>query len=347
MAADVELYEDPAGLPYDGLVAAWHEVESRSAWFKARLAAAVPRGKLKQYAADVGAAYSTVAGYRSVAVAYAKVSDVRNIPFGAAEALLAQEDRFELVSRAEPWTVREARELVAERARAALPPAKRGPGRPRKPQQDHLSRNGTGGQQQENVSADHTPNGSSGGDDAKPGPVPEPAREVQDSVQTGDTGTAVAPATSAEPGPEPQPDPEPRQCPGCRNLEAKLEQAHEQCARLKAAHPDVVMAEEIKVVTAQRDALQAQVAQLSDALKAAERGGPGNGSLTTADTADSARSEPGGQPEPIGPCASCGKPGRPYLFDDDETGRFACDPCFRKEAARNELLSRRAEKVSV
>jgi len=161
-------------------------------------------------------------------------------------------------------------------------------------------------------------------------------------VKTGTTGTAAAATTSAEPGPEPEPQPDPRQCPGCRNLEAKLEQAHEEIARLKAAHPDVVMAEEIKVVTDQWDALQAQVAQLSEALRAAERGGPGNGSLTTADTADSARSEPGGQPEPIGPCASCGKPGRPYLFDDDETGRFACDPCFRKEAARNPLLSRRA-----
>ena len=84
MGADVELYEDPASLPYDGLVAAWHEVESRSAWLKARLAAAVPKGKLKRYAADVGVAYSTVAGYRSVAAAYAKFSDVRKFPFGAA-----------------------------------------------------------------------------------------------------------------------------------------------------------------------------------------------------------------------------------------------------------------------
>jgi hypothetical protein len=303
MAADVELYEDPAGLPYDGLVAAWHEVESRSAWFKARLAAAVPRGKLKQYAADVGAAYSTVAGYRSVAVAYAKVSDVRNIPFGAAEALLAQEDRFELVSRAEPWTVREARELVAERARAALPPAKRGPGRPRKPQQDHLSRNGTGGQQQENVSADHTTNGSSGGEDGKP--VPEPAGQVQGSVQIGDTGTGAAPATAAEPDPEPCQ----RCAPQIAELErlladrsAELETAHTRIRHLEQVRPDMLVLAERDALAEQNAALAERVAELEARLSAAPDGAeqedPDAGPQTgpeAADWADGALPAPSGR----------------------------------------------------
>ncbi len=44
---------------YSDDVAAWHEVESQSTWWKARLAAAVDEqdGKLRKYAADVGVAY--------------------------------------------------------------------------------------------------------------------------------------------------------------------------------------------------------------------------------------------------------------------------------------------------
>ena len=40
-------------------VAAWHQVESQSTWWKARLAAAVDQqdGKLREYAAGVGVAY--------------------------------------------------------------------------------------------------------------------------------------------------------------------------------------------------------------------------------------------------------------------------------------------------
>ena len=118
--AELVLPADLAGLPYDALVAAWHEVDSRSAWFKARLAATVPKGKLKQYADDVGVAYQTVKNYRAVAEKYPPEStDVGTFPFGAAEALMAQGDRLELAGRPEPWTVREARGLVAERGRTA------------------------------------------------------------------------------------------------------------------------------------------------------------------------------------------------------------------------------------
>lgn len=44
---------------YSDDVAAWHQVESQSTWWKARLAAAVDEqyGKLREYAAGVGVAY--------------------------------------------------------------------------------------------------------------------------------------------------------------------------------------------------------------------------------------------------------------------------------------------------
>jgi hypothetical protein len=182
VGADVELYEDPASLPYDGLVAAWHEVESRSSWVKARLAAAVPLGRLERFAKDVGVAYATVTHYRSVANAYPAVSFGHpKVSFGVAAALMAHPHRFELVSGEKPLTVGEARKLA-------------------KP--DHLSCNGTGGQQDEEpVSAGSTPNGSSGTKDSEPAkatygphspaPVQEPARQVQQTAAT------------AGPGPEP------------------------------------------------------------------------------------------------------------------------------------------------
>jgi hypothetical protein len=131
MGAEPALYSPqlpagPAGLTYDDLVAAWHEVESRSAWFKARLAAAVAKGDLRRYAADVGVSYATVKHYRSVAEKYPAEKIGRpNLSFGAAAALMGLKDRLELVSREEPWTVAEARALAASRRKpAALPSGK-------------------------------------------------------------------------------------------------------------------------------------------------------------------------------------------------------------------------------
>jgi hypothetical protein len=129
---------DPASPSYADLVAAWHEADSRSAWFRARLAAVVAEEDLRRYAADVGVAHSTVKSYRAVARAYDAANlDVQIVAFGVAAAFMGLEDRLELVSRAEPWTVAEARDLAAARAQRALPSAKRRRGRPRKrPEQE-------------------------------------------------------------------------------------------------------------------------------------------------------------------------------------------------------------------
>ena len=294
MGADVELYEDPAGLPYDGLVAAWHEVDSRSAWLKARLAAAVPREKLRQYAADVGAAHSTVASYRSVGKAYATISDVRNLPFAVAETLMGQEDHLELAGRGEPWTVREARELVAERARAALPPGKRGRGRPRKPEPVTAK--------PEPVTAKPEPvtaKPETGKNTATP--ASSPSSPVQESVQTG-TGTAAEPVTTttetattaaAKSDPEPHVHRYEMTCRcGARvperdvlamvdRREAELEEQRGKIAR------------QAKTIAELMD----EVDRLSDGSGGRERVTPPTDPLTAGNTADSARGNGQGTPE--------------------------------------------------
>ena len=61
-------------------------------------------------------------------------------------------------------------------------------------------------------------------------------------------------------------------------MRAQLEQAQAEITRLKAAHPDVVMAAELKAVAEQRDALAARVTglegKLSEAADSAEQDEP-------------------------------------------------------------------------
>lgn len=116
MGAVIEPYRMPEQPSYEDYVDAWRQVDNRSAWFKARLAAAVPEGKLHQFAADVDVSYNTVKDYRTVAEKYPPDEVGTSLPsFGVAKALMAQDDRLELASREQPLTVREARKLVAER----------------------------------------------------------------------------------------------------------------------------------------------------------------------------------------------------------------------------------------
>ena len=168
------LHPDPGQWSHEDFVAAWQANDNHATWNKALLAAAYEaagHGDLKRYADAVGVAYSTMKGYRSVARAYAKGSDVRTFPFGVAETLMGQEDRFELVSRSEPWTVAEARELVARR-KAGKALVRSGP---HKDIRQELDRGKPG---------------------KPPGPPPE---QVAGAVPA----TAETVTTATEPGPEP------------------------------------------------------------------------------------------------------------------------------------------------
>ncbi len=290
-------------------------------------------------------AHATVLNYRALDKAFPEAEfGAPNCPAGVALAFIALDDRKALVSREEPWTVAEARAFVAERELAAReksrtletsPAGKRGRGRPRKPPRSPQS--------------------------------PQPSLRNADLARASRPGAEpagpVSPFVATDPGPAARKppagrDPEPR-VPGLAELKAenarlaaesagltvKLTAAEQEIARLKAAHPDVVQAEEIKVLTAQRDALRGEVAglkaELADALSAAERDGLDADSLTETEAADSAG---GGGQGPSGPCANqnCGRPGTPFLYDGEEqTGRFICDRCFARASARDELLSRR------
>jgi hypothetical protein len=136
---EIELYgaglpEQAASWTYDDYVAAWHEVESRSAWFRADLALAVVtncggEGILQNYAWELGVSYGTMRNYRYVASRW-PLSLRSDISFAAAKALAPLDDRFELTARKrKPWTEAEARKLAASRK----PPKPRQERKARKP----------------------------------------------------------------------------------------------------------------------------------------------------------------------------------------------------------------------
>ncbi len=166
MSADVEPY-DP-GLPaslgdwtYDDYVRVWHEVESRSAWARADLAAAVPEGQLRQFGTDVGTAYQTVKNYRAVAAAW-PAGTRPHIPFGVAAALAAHPHRFGLARQHPDMTVRKARELAAPEK-----PGKIGGGQPAVPEKPPEQVAGTVNQTAE-----------------KPQPVQVKAAEAENTAET-------------------------------------------------------------------------------------------------------------------------------------------------------------------
>lgn len=302
MSAEISLYEDPAGLSYDDLVAAWHEVDSRSAWFKARLAAAVPKGKLERYAADVGVSYATVRDYRQVANAYPAEKWGRpHFSFGVAKALMAQDDRFALVSREQPWTVAEARELVASRRQPRPIPQRSRP-----------------------TPAAEEPR------PAPPGPVP-PA-----PAPPGVTDATIKPPAAPEP-PAAEPDSVHfhQQCPGCAHLEAELtdrlaelEKAHARIRHLEEIRPDKLVMAERDALAEQKAALTARVAELEQsrpqiAPMAAEQPDRGAGAQDEPEAADSAHGEP---EDPSDPDARrpCGSPdaGRVVILADGARQRI-------------------------
>lgn len=306
MSGEVELYADPSGLPYDDLVAAWGEVDSRSAWVKARLAAAVPRAKLERFAADVGVARQTVLNYRSVGKAYPpETTDVSSFPFGAAETLAGQQDRLELAGRAEPWTVREARLLVAERGRTAREIASGQPAVPDSgPAEDAVS-DGP-------VPTEEVENNPQAGKTEPDEPASTEAKPPEAEPETAETVPEVVTKTAARPDPAP--------CPGCRDLEVKLKAAEEQITRLRASRPDAVLAAEKEFLADQNAALQAEVTRLKARLSDGPvRHDPGTAPQTQCQDADSA------------PCRRCEQPGAPVLVvmpDGAEDTAYACDACL-------------------
>jgi hypothetical protein len=318
-----ELPPDPDSWSHEDFVAAWLANDNYATWNRAALAAAYEsrHGDLKRYAAAVGVAYQTLRNYRSVAKAYAKCPDVGTIPFGVAEALVGHPDRFALVSRPEPWTVAEARELVKARREEAR----------RDPHAD-LKASLTG---EADVSAAHATIDSKAAEDYKAKPVPAAPAEVSGSVTDSlpTTRPVVAQEDHGEPEvrsaaktirinpvPGPVPGPVPVACPGCRSRDELVADLQAECVRLKAAHPDVVMAEELKVVTAQRDALRAEVARLSGGSDGAEQEDPGVHPQLAPEAADG------------GPCAQCTVPGAALAWvlrpDGTKGSAHVCDGCL-------------------
>lgn len=321
MSAELDLYEDPASLPYDGLVAAWHEVESRSAWFKARLAAAVAKGDLGRFAADVGVDYLTVKHYRSVAEKYPAERFGRPIfSFSVAAALMAQKDRFALVSREEPWTQDEARRLVASRRK----PGQIGGGSESRQHEDQVPKSGLehlAGLEAKGLRADTADGLLSSG-----------VATVEDLHSIADRMAGLA-AAETEPVAETvtvaEPDPEPRQCPGCRSkdelisdLGKRLEAADRRIKALEdqARHPDKVLMAELEAVSADRDRLAALLAARPQfAPDGPEPGDPGDP-----------------QPEPQAadgpPCARCKAPGARLAWvltrDGTKDSGWSCDDCL-------------------
>lgn len=137
MGEDIDLYSpqlpaDPSGWSVDDHIAALREVDRASVWAKVRitglLAARHGDGTLQRAAEQVGIALSTLKSWRSVDRAFPVQEFGRpNFSVAVAEAFMGLDDREALVSREEPWTQREARELAASRRK---PRAARKAGRP-------------------------------------------------------------------------------------------------------------------------------------------------------------------------------------------------------------------------
>lgn len=78
---------------------------------------------LMRYAAEIVVEYSTLRSYKAVAQAFPAESVLRSTnSWSIYRVLVAQKDRLELAARDQPWTVAEARELVAGRSAIQQPP---------------------------------------------------------------------------------------------------------------------------------------------------------------------------------------------------------------------------------
>lgn len=117
--------ERRADWTYHDYVQAWQEIDSRSAWLKGDLAAAVEtvygEQSLQRYAKDVGADYGALLEYRRVSRAFPESSRVLGISYGVYQALAAQPNRLELITSRSDWTVAAARELVSSRHQPPAP----------------------------------------------------------------------------------------------------------------------------------------------------------------------------------------------------------------------------------
>jgi hypothetical protein len=75
---------------------------------------------LDQFAEDVDTAIGTIRALRAVAMAYPnEISRRSRNSWSVYQVLASQDDRDQLLARPDPWTVKEARELVRERKQPA------------------------------------------------------------------------------------------------------------------------------------------------------------------------------------------------------------------------------------
>jgi hypothetical protein len=113
----------------DDLVNQWKQADQATesaTWAKADIAleAVEHYGDVTEFAERIDVPRKTVIDHRYVAKAWPK-SARADLPFGAARALAAQSDRFEL-AKAKNWTAHEALTLVRERKALAAPEPKPG-----------------------------------------------------------------------------------------------------------------------------------------------------------------------------------------------------------------------------
>jgi hypothetical protein len=197
-------------------------------------------------------------------------------------------------------------------------------------------------------------------------PVP-PGRENDDAGHTEpETATETA-ETKTEPDPEPgtaaaeniadetaetktEPDPEPEHvhvyemtC-SCgaivpeHHVLAVVGQREAELVHLREYAAELEKAKDARIAELEAEVRELE-ARLSEPAIAAEQPDPGTGPPTETEAADLAHGN--GQAAPgAGPCVKCGQPGTPFLYDGEETGKFACGSCFANAEARDEPVSR-------
>jgi hypothetical protein len=180
MAAELDIPQQYAvrlrdDLGWDELVSIGRALESGSKWMLGDLACRVETsygaGDLARYAEAIGVEYATLRDYKAVAQAYPAESVVRTTnPWSVYRVLVSHPQRMELVSRGQPLTVAEAREVAASHRKPRAP-------RPRKRPEEKTS---------------PPPGSSPPGEDGRPPVGPDRAADG--------TGTPAGQEAAGEPG---------------------------------------------------------------------------------------------------------------------------------------------------
>jgi hypothetical protein len=128
---------------------------------------------------------------------------------------------------------------------------------------------------------------------------------------------------------------DPAPCPGCAGLRAKLTAAEEQIGKLRAAHPDAVLAAEKEFLRDQNAALAARVRELEAKLSAAPD--------TAVQVCPPVVPQTGETTADGEPCAGCGGTGAALAWerarDGEKRSGHICDRCLDGARARHPELA--------